>query len=108
MKNFYVYILASKSRVLYTGMTNDLMRRMYEHRENVNAGFTQKYKVKTLVYFEMTNGPTSAIQREKQIKGWSRSKKIELVEAKNSDWKDLSEEWFKKRDSSSRKDYSSE
>lgn len=94
-------MLASKSRVLYTGMTNDLMRRMFEHRESVNAGFTKKYKVKTLVYFEMTTGPRSAIQREKQIKGWSRSKKIALVETKNPDWKDLSEEWFKRGDSSS-------
>jgi putative endonuclease len=77
--------------VLYTGVTNDLNRRMYEHKNKVIKGFTQKYNVSKLVYFEETTDAYSAISREKQIKGGSRAKKIALIETINPDWKDLSE-----------------
>jgi putative endonuclease len=92
MRRYYVYIVTNKAnRVLYTGVTNDLNRRMYEHKNKVIKGFTQKYNVSKLVYFEETTDAYSAISREKQIKGGSRAKKIALIEAVNPDWKDLSE-----------------
>ncbi len=93
--------MSSKTGVLYTGVTNDLFRRAFEHKNEMNQGFTQKYVVKKLVYFESHSNVSMAIQREKQIKGWSRKKKIELIETKNHFWDDLSEEWFKKNISSS-------
>ena len=99
MKSYYVYILASISGTLYTGMTNDLERRVWEHKEGKTQGFTQKYKAKKLVYFEDTGSVHAAIEREKQIKGWVRKKKIELVESMNPKWEDLSREWFEKQDS---------
>ena len=76
MKQFYVYIVASKSRVLYTGVTQDLIRRMWQHKQKVVQGFTQKYNANRLVYFETTLNVIAAIEREKQIKGWVRVKKI--------------------------------
>ena len=86
----FVYILASKPRgTLYTGVTNDLVRRVYEHREDLVAGFTRRYGVKTLVYFETHARMPLAIQREKNIKHWSRRWKIELIETLNPDWRDL-------------------
>jgi putative endonuclease len=89
---YYVYIMTNKhNTVLYTGMTNDLMRRVYEHREGLFEGFTRRYNVKRLVYYECTNDVTAAIQREKQIKGLLREKKIALIESMNSGWKDLYE-----------------
>ena len=94
MKSYYVYILASISGTLYTGMTNDLERRVWEHKEGKTPGFTQKYKAKKLVYFEDTGSVHAAIEREKQIKGWLRKKKIELVESMNPKWEDLSRGWF--------------
>ena len=94
MKKYYVYILASISGTLYTGMTNDLERRVWEHKEGETPGFTQKYKAKKLVYFDETTDVQSAIEREKQIKGWLRKKKIELVESMNPKWEDLSRDWF--------------
>jgi len=93
--------MASKTGVLYTGVTNDLFRRSYEHKNEMNEGFSKKYGVKKLVYFESYLDVSMAIQKEKQIKGWSRKKKIELIEIKNHDWLDLSKDWFKKNDSSS-------
>jgi len=91
MKNYYVYILSSKRNgTLYTGVTNDLIRRMYEHKEGFVEGFTKKYKVKVLVYFEQTTDINSAITREKCIKKWNRGWKIKLIEENNPDWKDLS------------------
>jgi putative endonuclease len=93
--------MASKTGVLYTGVTNDLFRRSYEHKNEMNEGFSKKYGVKKLVYFETFSDVSMAIQREKQIKGWSRAKKIELIENKNHDWLDLSEAWFKRNNSSS-------
>jgi putative endonuclease len=87
---FHVYISASKSRVIYVGMTNDLARRIREHKEKETPSFTNRFNVDRLVWFEEHGGPRSAIAREKQIKGWARAKKIALIDAKNLQWKDLS------------------
>jgi len=95
-KEYYAYIMTNKSRTLYPGVTNDLVRRMYEHKKKLIKGFTSKYNIQYLVYYEITSSIYSAIQREKQIKGWLRSKKIALIESTNPEWKDLSEEWFNK------------
>lgn len=90
MKNYFVYILASKPYgVLYVGVTNDLVRRVFEHKNNLVKGFTQKYFVHMLVYFEQTNDIESAIKREKQIKAWKRDWKIRLINTNNYKWKDL-------------------
>lgn len=87
---FYVYILASqKQGTLYLGVTNDLVRRVYEHKEKLLPGFTSRYDVRRLVWFEAYDDPTSAIEREKEIKKWRRKWKIELIEKENPDWKDL-------------------
>ena len=79
---------------MYTGVTNNLMRRVYEHKNKLIDGFTKKYNITKLVYYEVANLATSAIAREKQIKGWTRKKKIALIESVNPQWKDLSEEWM--------------
>ena len=87
---YYVYIMASgRNGTLYVGMTNDLIRRVYEHRNDLIGGFTQRYKVHTLVYFEETSDVESAIAREKQIKNWRRSWKTKLIEDNNPDWSDM-------------------
>ncbi|MCC5792295.1 MAG: GIY-YIG nuclease family protein [Legionellaceae bacterium] len=87
----YVYLLANQhNNVLYTGVTNDLIRRVYEHKNKLVAGFTQKYNVDRLVYFEVCSGIVFAIEREKQIKGWSRKKKHVLINTLNPEWDDLS------------------
>jgi putative endonuclease len=93
VRHFWVYILASRHRTLYTGVTNDLERRLFEHGTGVIAGFTWKYNVHRLVYVEAADDPLSAITREKQIKGWSRQKKLDLIEKHNPGWEDLSEKW---------------
>ena len=93
-KQYYVYIMTNRSKTLYTGVTNDLIRRVYEHKNKMVEGFTKKYNIMKLVYFEETSDVQAAIEREKQIKGWLRSKKIALIESKNPEWKDLSEGWF--------------
>ena len=90
MKDYYVYILTNKSRTLYAGITNDLNRRLYEHKNKLIEGFTKKYNISILVYFELFNNPDDAIRREKQIKGWLRKKKIDLIESTNPERKDLS------------------
>jgi putative endonuclease len=91
MKNYYVYIMTNKNNsVLYTGVTNDLMRRVYEHKNKLITGFTSKYNISKLVYYEITNNINSAIIREKKIKAGSRIKKIELIESINKNWNDLS------------------
>jgi len=95
MKRYYVYIMTSRSKTLYTAVTNDLIRRTYEHKNKMVEGFTKKYTITKLVYFEETNDIKSAIIREKQIKGRLRSKKMALIESINPQWKDLSEEWFR-------------
>ena len=94
MRHFYVYILASKSRVLYTGITDNIYRRTWEHKNDANPGFTHDYKIHRLVYYETFKYANNAIAREKSIKGWLRRKKIALIEAENPTWEDLSEEWF--------------
>ena len=89
-EQYYVYILASqRNGTLYIGVTSNLIKRVYEHKNNLAAGFTQKYDVHRLVYFETTDDINSAIRREKQIKKWNRNWKIELIEKDNPDWKDL-------------------
>jgi putative endonuclease len=91
MKDCFVYMMTNKSRVvLYTGVTNSLMRRVWQHQNSEIKGFTKKYKVNRLVYYENFNDPRDAITREKEIKGWRRSKKNALVETKNPKWADLS------------------
>jgi len=94
-RTFYVYLLASKSRRLYVGVTNNLERRLFEHKSKLVDGFTKQYNIDRLVYFEQTTDVLSAINREKQIKGWNRSRKIFLIEASNPTWEDLSTEWYK-------------
>jgi len=90
---YYVYLLTNKNNtVIYTGVTNDLMRRIYKHKERLFEGFTKKYNVSKLVYFEATNDVNSAIQREKQIKAGSSQKKIDLINSTNPEWKDLYDE----------------
>ena len=92
MKTYYVYMLASKRNgTLYIGVTNDLIRRVYEHKQGLVEGFTKKYKVDRLVFFEETNDVETAITREKQMKKWNRQWKIELIEKNNPEWKDLHE-----------------
>jgi putative endonuclease len=93
MGQYWVYILASRHRTLYTGVTNDLERRLFEHRTGLTGGCTTKYNVHRLVHFEETDDPVAAIAREKQIKGWSRDKKLRLIEQRNPDWRDLSDDW---------------
>ena len=94
MKQYYVYILTSKSGTLYTGMTNNLERRIYQHKHKLIEGFTSKYNVNRLVYYETYRDVRDAIDREKQIKAWRRSKKIALIETENPKWQDLSEGWY--------------
>jgi len=94
MRQYFVYILASRSRTLYVGVTNDLKRRLYEHKEGLVSGFTRKYRVHSLVYYEATTDVRSAIAREKQIKRWRREKKVRLIESMNPEWKDLAGGWF--------------
>jgi len=95
MKEYYVYMMASKRNgTIYTGVTSNILKRVYEHKNNIFKGFTAKYSVHQLVYFENHNDIRFAIEREKKIKGWSRKKKLSLIESKNPKWSDLSEEWF--------------
>ena len=98
MNQYFVYILTNKSnKVLYIGVTNDLERRMYEHKNKMVNGFTKKYNLTKLVYFDETSDVKSAIEREKQLKNWHRDWKIKLISEFNPDWKDLSL-WDAKRD----------
>jgi len=94
MRHFYVYILSSKSRVLYTGMTDNIYRRVWEHQHDINPGFTRNYRVHRLVYYETFKYVNNAINREKSIKGWLRRKKVALIETENPTWEDLSALWF--------------
>ena len=92
-RQYYVYIVTNRhNTVLYTGVTNDLRRRVYEHKDGLGGGFTSRYNVGKLVYYEVTGDVHAAIAREKQIKGGSRTKKIDLIERMNPEWKDFSEE----------------
>ena len=92
-KQYFIYIMTNKNNtVLYTGVTNNIQRRVYEHKEKLVEGFTKKYNVVKLVYYEIFDNPENAIAREKQIKAGSRQKKIDLVNSINSEWKDLYDE----------------
>ena len=89
-KTFYVYILTNKyNNVMYVGVTNNLTRRLYEHKNELVDGFTKRYHVHKLVYYESTGDPVSAITREKEIKGWTRAKKNALAESKNPKWEEI-------------------
>jgi len=92
-RQYYIYIMTNKrNTVIYTGVTNDLKRRAYEHKEKLTEGFTKKYNIAKLVYYEVVEDIESAILREKQIKGGSRQKKNELINSMNKEWRDLYEE----------------
>ena len=93
VRTYYVYIMASRSRVLYIGVTNDLTRRVNEHKRGLTAGFTSRYQITRLVYFEEFGDVRDAIAREKQLKGWVRARKIRLIEQKNAAWEDLAARW---------------
>ena len=94
MKTYYVYILTNKNnKVMYIGCTSDLQRRLYEHKNKLVEGFTKKYNVDKLVYYECTNDALAAVTRERYLKGWKRERKNQLVESMNPEWKDLSEDW---------------
>ena len=90
-KQYYVYIVSSYTGVLYIGVTNDLVKRIYEHKQGLVEGFTKRYKIKHLIYYEVTDSIESAIAREKQLKGWRRNKKEVLIRQMNPDRKDLYE-----------------
>ena len=94
-KNYYVYILTNwNNKVMYIGVTNNLERRIQEHKSKQIEGFTKKYNVTKLVYYDTTNDVNEAIAMEKKLKGWKRDRKNSLVESINPEWKDLSEDWF--------------
>jgi putative endonuclease len=93
---YFVYIMTNRSRTLYIGVTNNLVRRVREHKTRIGSGFTAKYKLDRLVYFERFEDVHNAIEREKRIKGWLRIKKIALIVSVNPAWKDLSEEWYER------------
>ena len=92
---FYVYIMASESRRIYTGVTNNIDRRVAEHKRGEIEGFTQRYKINRLVYLEKYQYVRTAIRREKQIKGWDRAKRLALIERENPTWEDLATDWGK-------------
>lgn len=91
---YCVYIASNKSRAIYVGITSDLMGRMPQHRSRSLPGHTSKYRIDRLIYFETTEDVRSAVQREKQIKGWRREKKVRLIESQNPTWEDLAAKWF--------------
>ena len=92
MRDYYVYIMTNNSGTLYTGVTNDLERRTAEHKEHVFRGFTDRYKINRLLYYEVFQDVSEAIAREKQIKAWRRNKKLDLIVSMNPKWKDLAAE----------------
>jgi putative endonuclease len=94
MRPCWVYILASRSGVLYVGMTNDLKRRIWQHKQKEFPGFTATYNVDRLVFYKEFPAPAQAIINEKRVKGWTRAKKIALIETNNPKWVDLSDGWF--------------
>ena len=91
---YYVYIMTNKSGTLYVGMTNNIKKRVYDHKNKLVEAFTKKYNINKLVYFEMFEDVFSAIAREKSIKGWLRKKKLQLIKTNNPDWVDLSIGWY--------------
>jgi putative endonuclease len=94
MNRYYVYMMTNHSGTLYAGVTNDLRRRVWGHKQKLIEGFTKRYNIRRLVYYEETPDVTTAIAREKQIKGWLRKKKVALIESFNPGWKDLSDGWY--------------
>jgi putative endonuclease len=90
---YFVYIMTNVSRTLYTGVTNNLVRRIYEHKNKIIPGFTSRYNITELVYFEETSDVQAALTREKEIKGWRRAKKSQLIASVNPKWLDLSSKW---------------
>ena len=94
MRTYYVYLMTNHSGTLYTGMTNNLYRRVYEHKRGSGSRFTRKYNIQSLVYYESSNDVSVVIEREKQIKGWTRAKKVRLIEKVNPEWRDLSADWY--------------
>ena len=92
MRQFWVYILANESRLMYVGVTNDLERRLVQHRESCDS-FVARYRITKLVHYEVTNDVMAAIRREKELKGWLRKKKKALVEQANPTWRDISADW---------------
>ncbi len=97
MRDYYVYILTNESGTLYTGVTNNLERRGYEHKCKLIEGFTKRYNITRLVYYESIGEVRGAIEREKQIKSWRRQKKLFLIQSTNPRWRDLSEGWYEER-----------
>ena len=90
---YFVYIMSNPSRTLYTGLTNSIRRRVREHKLKLTPGFATKYNITRLVYFETFEDVRNAIEREKQIKAWTRAKRVALIESRNPKWDDLSREW---------------
>ncbi len=94
MREYYVYIMTNRPGTLYTGVTGDLRGRVYQHKHKLVPGFTSRYNITRLVYFETTTDVYAALAREKQIKGWRREKKTKLIETANPQWRDLSDGWY--------------
>ncbi len=94
---FYVYIIASKSRVIYTGMTGNMRKRIFEHRNDLVDGFTKKYRCHRLVHWESFDDVRNALNREKEIKGWRRSRKVALIEETNPTWEDFAAKWYEQQ-----------
>lgn len=93
-KQYYVYIMTNRSRTLYVGMTNNIKQRVHQHKNKLVDGFTERYNIDRLLYFESFGDVYSAIAREKTIKGWLREKKIELINSHNPEWQDISLKWY--------------
>lgn len=93
-RTYYVYIMSNNSKTLYVGVTNNLERRVWEHRQKRVKGFTERYNITMLMYFESSAQVDDAIAREKQLKGWKRDRKIALIRESNPDWLDLAADWF--------------
>ena len=94
MKTFYTYIMASDSGTLYIGMTNNIKKRVHQHKHHLIPGFTDEHNIENLLYVETFHDASSAIKREKQLKSWSRKKKINLIDSKNPTWNDLVKNWY--------------
>jgi putative endonuclease len=93
-KTYYIYVLSNISKMIYIGVTNNLERRVFEHKSKRRDGFTKKYNLHRLVYYDETDDIGRAIEREKRLKGWTRQKKVALIESINPKWKDLSKDWY--------------
>ncbi len=94
MAQYYVYVMTNATRTLYIGVTNDLLKRVYDHKGKLTGGFTKKYNVTWLAYHEVTGDVSAALSREKQLKKWSRGKKVALIGSFNPQWKDLAQDWY--------------